>query len=270
MADETIVIAEVGENHLGNMDIARAMVREAADAGADIVKFQSYLGSEVRPDDPERDWFASVELSDDNHRELKALAESTGIEFMSTPFTVGRARFLCEELGLDKIKIASSELTNQSLLDYVDSHANTVFLSTGMATLQEVRIAVNRVSHVQQLYILHCTTQYPCEDNDANLQAITTLKRTFPEHRVGLSDHTIGTIASLAAVAMGARVIEKHFSLGKSLPGTDHVLSVTPPELAKLVSSLRRLELMLGREEKAPVAKEREITDFVRSRFAQR
>ena len=249
------------------MDIARVMVREAAAAGADIAKFQSYRGSDVRSDDPERDWFSHVELSDEMHVELKALAESCGIGFMSSPFTVERARFLCEGLGLRKVKIASSEMLNVPLLEYVDQHTDTVFLSTGMATLDEVKEAVSHLTEVEDLYILHCTTQYPCPDEDANLRAIPSLKSAFPERHVGFSDHTTGTLAAPAAVALGAVVIEKHFTLAKNLPGTDHVLSVTPPELAELVASVRRVEAQLGTVQKAPVAEELEIRDFVRNRF---
>lgn len=267
MSDKTIIIAEIGENHLGNMDMARIMVSEAAAAGADIAKFQSYRGIDVQPDDPERDWFTQVALSDEMHVELKELAESEGIEFMSTPFTLERARLLLETVGLNKVKIASSEMLNLPLLDYVNAHAETVFLSTGLATLDEVREAVGHLNGVRDLHILHCTTQYPCEDENANLRAITTLKQAFPDRQVGLSDHTLGMIAPIAAVALGASVIEKHFTLSKSLPGTDHIASVTPLELKELVESVRRLEVLLGRAEKVPVAAEREIIDFVRSRF---
>ena len=269
MTGRTIIIAEIGENHIGNMDMARAMVKEAAAAGADIAKFQSYRGADVQPEDPEREWFSEVELSDAMHHELKALAEAEGIEFMSSPFTVERARLLCDGLGLTKIKIASSEMLNLPLLDYVNGHADTVFLSTGLATLDEVKEAVAHLGKVQSLYVLHCTTQYPCADEDANLHAITTLREAFPQHSVGFSDHTLGLVAPLAAVALGATVIEKHFTLAKALPGTDHVLSVTPEELRELVSSVRRLEALLGRAEKAPVAGEREIIEFVRTRFAK-
>ena len=267
--NKVLVTAEICENHLGDMEMARRMIHEASDAGADIAKFQSYRGTDVAEDDPERDWFSEVELSDAMHHELKALAEAEGIEFMSSPFTVERAHFLCQDLGLTKIKIASSEMLNFPLLDYVNGHANTVFLSTGLATLDEVKEAVGHLGKVENLYILHCTTQYPCTDQDANLCAITTLREAFPQHKVGFSDHTIGLVAPLAAVALGATVIEKHFTLAKALPGTDHVLSVTPEELRQLASSIRRLEAQLGRAEKAPVAGERPIIQFVRTRFAK-
>jgi N,N'-diacetyllegionaminate synthase len=264
------VIAEIGENHLGQMDLACRMIEEAAKAGADIVKFQSYRGADVRDDDPERDWFSRVELSDASHRELRAYAEKQGIEFLSSPFTVERARLLCENLGLRKVKIASSELLNEPLLDYVNDHADTVFLSTGMATLEEVCLAVARLNRVKTLAILHCVTQYPIEDHEANLLAIPSLAKAFPERLVGYSDHALGIEACVLAVALGARVIEKHFTLAKTLPGTDHVLSVTPDELAELVRQVRRAEVLLGDGNKAPVPRELAIRESVRHRWGRR
>ena len=140
---KTIIIAEIGENHIGDMNLARKMIEGAAKAGADMVKFQSYLASEVADDDPEKDWFAKVQLSDEAHRKLKEYAQKCGIEFLSSPFSLNRAKLLCEGLGLKKIKIASSEMLNFPLLDYIDRHAETVFLSTGMATLEEIKLALS-------------------------------------------------------------------------------------------------------------------------------
>jgi N,N'-diacetyllegionaminate synthase len=261
------VIAEIGENHAGDMNLARRMVVEAAAAGADIVKFQSYRGVDVAPDDPERDWFDRVALTDEAHFELAALAKAEGKRFLSAPFTVERAQFLVEGLGLDAIKVASSEMLNFPLLDYLAGHVRTVYLSTGLADLDEVRMAVERLQDVEDVVIMHCIAQYPLSDRDANLRAIRTLAETFPEHRVGYSDHTIGVLAPLLAVALGATVIEKHFTLDRSLPGTDHVLSVTPAELAELVQGIRQVELLLGSADKRPVAGEVAIREFVRSRF---
>ena len=267
MSQPTIVIAEIGENHLGDMDMARRMIEEAAAAGADIVKFQSYLGSDVPPDDPEREWFSKVQLPDDMHYEMKSLAEACGVQFMSSPFTVERARLLCEGLGLKRIKIASSEMLNFPLLYYVNQHADTVFLSTGLSTVEEIEQAVSHLGRVQNCHILHCCTQYPTEDHQANLQAITLLRLAFPGYSIGYSDHTLGIDAAVAAVSLGARVIEKHFTLDKNLPGTDHVLSATPTELKEMVQRIRRVEVLLGRPVKQPVPEELEIREFVRGRF---
>ena len=269
MPDRTIIIAEIGENHLGDMDLARRMIELAGLAGADIVKFQSYRGSDVRPDDPEREWFSRVELSDSMHRDLKAHAESLGLEFLSSPFTVERARFLCEELGIRKIKIASSEMLNLPLLEYVNRNAETVFLSTGMATLEEVEEAISHLDRVRECFILHCCTQYPAQDHQANLSAIPAMQSALPGYAIGYSDHTIGIEAAVAAAALGARVVEKHFTLDKGLPGTDHVLSATPAELCEMVERIRRVEVLLGSPVKQPVAEELEIKDFVRNRWAK-
>ena len=266
-AFKTRIIAEIGENHVGDWDRARQMVVAAAHSGADIVKFQSYRGCDVAGEDPEKEWFHRVELPNELHFELKELAQQNGVEFLSTPFTVERARFLCEELGLAAIKIASSELTHAPLLDYVNRHAQRVYLSTGMATLDEIRQARERLSQVPDRVILHCVTQYPLRDEDANLQAIQLLKEEFPEDRIGYSDHTVGILAPVLAVALGATVLEKHFTLDKSLPGTDHVLSATPEEFSQMVRWIRQAEQLLGEEKKEPVAAEWAIRDLVRGRF---
>lgn len=265
----TVIIAEIGENHLGNMEMAKAMIDQAAAAGTDYVKFQSYRGVDVREDDPERDWFSSVEISDDMHYELKWHTEKQGAEFMSTPFTVERARLLCEGLGLSSIKIASSEMTNHPLLDYVNEHADTVFLSTGMANIEEIGESLEHLDGVRDVYVLHCVTQYPVEDVDANLLAIKSLQKAFPNNKIGYSDHSLGILAPVAAVAMGAKVIEKHYTLAKTLPGTDHVLSVTPDEFKEMVQQIRRLEIMKGSGVKAPVPAEMEIRELVRTRWAK-
>ncbi len=265
-APRTAVIAEIGENHLGRLDLALRMLEEAARAGADIVKFQSYRGGDVDPGDPEREWFSQVELTDDMHRQLKRRAEELGIQFLSSPFTVERARFLCEDMSLRSVKIASSEILNLPLLDYVNPRVETVYLSTGMSTLEEVSLALGHLDH-PRVVILHCVTQYPARDEDANLLAIPTLQEAFPERAVGYSDHTTGIEAAVAAAALGAAVVEKHFTLSKNLPGTDHVLSATPEELAEMIRRIRRVEGLLGSGSKEPAAAEREIRDAVRSRW---
>jgi sialic acid synthase SpsE len=264
---KTLVIAEIGENHIGEMERAKRMVAEAAKAGADIVKFQSYLASEVRDDDPEKEWFAKVALSDEAHYVLKEYAEQHGVEFLSSPFSLNRAKLLCEGLGLKKIKIASSEMLNFSLLDYVNRHAEEVFLSTGMATTSEIRLALHHLDRVKACYIMHCVTQYPARPEQVNLRVLTNLKAAFPDYHIGYSDHTIGILAPVIAVALGAEAIEKHFTLDKTLPGTDHVLSATPKELKEMVHQIRETEQILGRPSKEPTPEEKKIRNFVRHRF---
>jgi sialic acid synthase SpsE len=264
----TLIVAEIGENHGGDWDLARKMVRSAAEAGANIVKFQSYLGADVAPDDPEKEWFTKVQLPDEMHFELKALAERCGVEFLSSPFSLGRARFLVEKLGLHKIKVASSEMLNFALLDYLNGRVDTVFLSTGLATLDEIRQAISCLQAVSSVFILQCTTQYPCLPRDANLAAMPTLKAIFPQAHVGFSDHTVGNLAPVVAVALGAEVIEKHFTLDKSLPGTDHILSDTPDEFSEMVRIIRQVEVVLGSAAKEPTEGEALIKHAVRSRFS--
>ena len=267
MTRKVLIIAEIGENHVGDMVLARRMVAEAAKAGADMVKFQSYLASEVADDDPEKEWFAKVQLSDEAHYELKECAEQHGVEFLSSPFSLNRAKLLCEGLRLKKIKIASSEMLNFPLIEYINQHAEVVFLSTGMATVDEIRMALTHLNKVKTCYIMHCVTQYPARFEDVNLSAITALKTAFPAYPVGYSDHTTGILAPVIAVALGAEVIEKHFTLDKTLPGTDHVLSATPQELEEMVRQIRETEIILGKPIKEPTLKEKEIKDFVRGRF---
>jgi N,N'-diacetyllegionaminate synthase len=267
MRKQTIIIAEIGENHMGEIELAKKMIAEAAAAGADIVKFQSYLASEVADNDPEKEWFKKVQLSDEAHYELKKYAEKHGIEFLSSAFSINRAKLLCENMGLTKIKIASSEMLNFPLLDYVNEHAETVFLSTGMASLEEIDEALPHLNKVKTCYIMHCITQYPTKHEDANLRAITTLKTVFPECHIGYSDHTIGIQAALTAVALGAEVIEKHFTVDKGLPGTDHILSADPNEMRELVKKIEEVEILLGSYIKKPTEEEKKIKSFVRSRF---
>ena len=267
MAARTIIIAEIGENHGGDWELAKRMVRAAAASGADIVKFQSYLGSQVKDDDPEKEWFTKVQLPNEKHFELKRLAEELNVEFLSSCFSLERARFLLEELSLPKVKIASSELLNLRLLDYVNDRAKVVFISAGMADMNEIRESLSHLRSVPQVYLMQCTTQYPCEAKDANLSVITTFKRSFSNHNVGYSDHTLGIRACAAAVALGAEVIEKHFTTDKNLPGTDHVLSADPAEFKTMVEEIRNVEVLLGSSEKQPTAAEQSIRDFVRARF---
>ncbi|MBD3379363.1 MAG: N-acetylneuraminate synthase [Candidatus Omnitrophica bacterium] len=266
---QVTIIAEIGENHIGSMDLAEKMIFSAAEAGADIVKFQSYRPENFKQDDPEYDWFEKVSLTDEDHFELKKRADEAGVEFMSAPFSRERARFLCEELGLKKIKVASGMMTDRSLLSYLNGACEEVYLSTGMATLKEIRGSLALLDKVK-VSLLHCVTQYPLKDEDANLLAVGTLKQEFGDLTVGYSDHTVGTLACLVAVSLGARIIEKHFTLDKNAPeGTDHVLSATPVEFGAMVRQIRSIPPLMGDGEKVPRACEEEIKDFVRNRFQE-
>lgn len=264
--ERVIIVAEIGENHMGNIDLAKKMIEEAAKAGADIIKFQSYTPKTFKKDDPEYEWFKKVALTDADHFMLKEYTEGNGSEFMSSPFDMERAVFLCEELKLRKIKVASGKMTDINMLSYLNHNCEEIFLSTGMANVKEIKDSLKVLDKVK-VNLLHCVTQYPVQNADANLLAIRTLKQEFPELTVGYSDHTIGTLAPLIAVALGAEIIEKHFTLDKSLPGTDHVLSVTPDELEKLIKDIREVGLLLGDGRKVAQRCEEDIKEFVRTRF---
>jgi sialic acid synthase SpsE len=268
MSRETTVITEIGENHTGDWDLAREMIEEAAAAGADVVKFQSYFGEMVDEDDPERGWFSDVEVPDSIHFDLEEYAEDCGVEFLSSPFNVERTRFLVEELGLSTIKVASPVMHNFEMLKCLDGRVDTVYISTGMATLEEVEESVARLSNVDEVCIMQCTSEYPCAPSHANLSVIESYREAFPDHSVGLSDHTLGTFAPAMAVALGATAVEKHFTLDKSLEGTDHILSVTPDELREMIGRIERVETLLGSPEKAPTEEEAEVVGFVRNRFS--
>ncbi len=264
----SIIIAEIGENHIGDMDIARTLIEKAAAARADYVKFQSYTPQNFKPTDPEYAWFKKVSLSDKDHIMLQKFTHNCGIKFLSSPFSVERAKFLCEDLGMKEIKIASGMMLNFSVLDYINEHAQVVFLSTGMANIEEIKTAVTHLSKVKKCYILHCVTQYPCSDAESNLLAIKALQEAFPKYDIGYSDHTVGYFAPIIAVALGAKVIEKHYTFDKQAKqGTDHILSVTPDELTYMIAQIRRVENILGESVKVPTVSERQIMDFVRSRF---
>ncbi len=264
------IIAEIGENHHGAWDIAASMLEAAARNGADIVKFQSYLPEELAKDDPEYEWFRRVSLPDAQHFEFKQMAEDLGVEFMSAPFTPSRARFLCEELGCRSVKVASPVVTNAETLDVINSCAATVkhvYISTGMATIDEIRTALQHLDRVEQVTILHCVTQYPVPARLANLRCIPTLAEAFPSHVIGYSDHVVGNVACLGAVALGATVLEKHFTFSRHLPGTDHAASMLPEELALLRRQADELLELLGDGVKRPAPEELQIRDIARSRF---
>ena len=271
MGCRTTLIAEIGENHLGNMDLARQMVVTAADHGAHIVKLQSFHGEDTARDDPEREWFQQVELSDEMHFELKKLALEKGVRFLRSPFNVERTRFLVEHVGLTEIKVASGTLRHLAILDYLKSKADvvdTIYMSTGLATLEEIRDSLSHLKDIRRVVIMHCVACYPADDEDANLRAITTLQREFPDHEIGFSDHTHGIDACVAAVALGATVLEKHFTFNVLMPGDDHAGGMTPETEAELVRRLERLEKMLGTGEKVPCAKEMENL-ILRNRFGE-
>ncbi len=272
MSTRTLVIAEAGVNHNGDLDLARQLVDIAADAGADLVKFQTFSADRLATRDARKaDYQASttgagesqhamlrrLELSEDAHRMLIAHCAQRGIGFFSTGFDIECVDLLVR-LGLQRFKIPSGEITNLPYLRHVGrlaSHGCPVILSTGMATLGEIDAALgvleNAGTEREQITVLHCNTDYPTPAHEVNLHAMTSIGKAFGV-AVGYSDHTEGIAVAIAAVALGASVIEKHFTVDRSLPGPDHPASLEPGELKALVAAIRSIELALGDGIKRP------------------
>ena len=259
----SLIIAEIGVNHNGDTDRAREMVTRARSAGADVVKFQTYRTDSVisrnapkaayqnrnTPQElSQRDMVRALELSPEAHQELVTHCQSQGIEFLSTAFDLESLKLL-KSLGLARFKIPSGEITNLPLLRALSDCHSPLLLSTGMATLGEIERAIavieDRGVSRDSITILQCTTEYPAPASDVNLRAMVNLGRIFGV-RYGLSDHTMGWEVAVAAVALGASVIEKHFTLDRSLPGPDHQASLEPKELAEMVRCIRNVEAALG------------------------
>lgn len=274
MNQAIFIIAEAGVNHNGDIKLARRLVAAAAAAGADAIKFQSFKAANLlRANAPKADYqinttggaesqydmLRRLELSEADHLELAELCNRLDIEFLSTPFDLESARFL-NSLGLRRFKVSSGDMTNVPLLRYLGGLNRPVIISTGMADLKEIRAGVKVILQAglkpEQLTLLHCTTSYPTPFEEVNLLAITSLKKEFPTVAIGFSDHTPGIEASLAAAALGAAVIEKHFTLNKNLAGPDHQASLEPQELIALAAGLRIVEKALGDGLKRPLSAE--------------
>jgi N-acetylneuraminate synthase len=297
MTPHTLIIAEAGVNHDGSLKKALALVDAAADAGADIVKFQTFNakalagGAAKKADYQQRTTDAAesqlamlerLELPQAAHRTLIERATERGIEFLSTPFDDASLAFLLS-LRLPRIKIGSGDLTNAPLLHAAASAGATLILSTGMATLGEIEEALGVLAHgygpsddppgiaafraawrdpaartalAQHVSLLHCTTEYPCPIGDVNLAAMATMQTAF-QLPVGYSDHTDGFEVSVAAVALGATVIEKHLTLDRKAQGPDHAASLEPDDFRRMVAAIRNVERALGDGVKSP--KESEI-----------
>jgi N-acetylneuraminate synthase/N,N'-diacetyllegionaminate synthase len=264
------VIAEIGVNHNGDLELARQLITCAAEAGADAVKFQSFkaerLVTETAPKaayqlattDPaesQKAMLDKLELSADAHKMLRAFANTAGVIFLSTPFDEESADLL-EELGVPAFKVSSGDLTNVLLLEHIAKKRRPTILSTGMATLEDVAEAVEVFrSEGTEVIVLHCVTNYPAEPGSVNLRAMRTLESEF-QVPIGYSDHTAGNEVTLAAVALGATVIEKHLTLDRNLPGPDHRASIEPAEFRSMISGIRNVEASLGDGVKRPTPDE--------------
>lgn len=292
-----LIIAEAGVNHNGSIDMAKQLIDVASEAGADIIKFQTFKAENViskyaakadyqkkttAENESQLDMVKKLELDEAAHHILIDHCRTSGIEFLSTPFDFESIDLLCQKLNLSRVKIPSGEITNGPYLLHIAKTDKPVILSTGMSTLGEVETALAVLSfgylHKKQkpslqqfqdayysekgqailakkVILLHCTTEYPAPFEEVNLKVMETMQKAFGIP-VGLSDHTPGIAVSLAATALGAAVIEKHFTLDKNLPGPDHKASLVPNELKDMIIGIRQIEAALGNGKKIPMPKE--------------
>lgn len=273
------IIAEAGVNHNGSLDLAKELVLKARQAGADAVKFQTFQASHlVTADAPQAEYQAAntgktesqydmlkrLELPLQAFAELNRFCQETGILFMSTAFDEESADFL-HELGMPIFKIPSGELTNLPLLRHIARFGKPLIVSTGMGTLDEVAEAVEtiRACGNDDITVLHCVSNYPAPPESVNLRAMAAMQAALGVP-IGYSDHTMGIEASVTAVAAGARVIEKHFTLDCAMPGPDHKASLEPDDLAEMVRAIRRVEVLLGTGLKQPSEAELAVAKIVR------
>jgi len=270
----TFIIAEAGVNHNGSIITAKKLIDAAANAGVDYVKFQTfkadkmvtkaasranYQDSNTRDKNSQYEMLKKLEISEEMHLELIQYCESKNIKFLSTAFDLESLKFL-KTLGLKLAKIPSGEITNLPYLRAIAKLFPKIILSTGMANIDEIKAAfkvlIKNGAKQENITILHCNTEYPTPMKDVNLKAMITLKNAF-KTKVGYSDHTMGLEVPIAAVAMGARVIEKHFTLDRAMQGPDHKASLEPQELKEMVTSIRNVEKSLGSGIKKPSESEK-------------
>lgn len=266
-----LIIAEAGVNHNGDIAIAKKLVDKAADCNVDIVKFQTirlealvsknaataeYQKKNTGVEESQFDMLKRLVLPFEAFKELENYCKKKGVMFLSTPFDLESINFL-NGLDMPFWKIPSGEITNLPYLNRIAQTGKPVIMSTGMSTLDEIRFAVNilRENGTKDIRLLHCTTEYPAPFTDVNLRAMATMRDTF-RLPVGYSDHTVGSEVAIAAVAMGAEIIEKHFTLDKNMEGPDHKASVEPDELRILVKSIRNVETAMGNGVKMPSSSE--------------
>ncbi|KEI06965.1 N-acetylneuraminate synthase [Clostridium botulinum C] len=255
------IIAEAGVNHNGSIVLAKKLVDKAVEAGVDAVKFQTfkseklvtgyasmakYQKDNIGIEDSQFNMLKKLELSYEEFTELKRYCDEKNIIFMSTPFDFESAKFL-NSIGVEVFKISSGDLTNIPLLEYIAEFNKPIILSSGMATLGEVEDAIMaiRSKELEDIAVLHCTSNYPAKISSVNLKAMNTIKSAFNVIG-GYSDHTKGISIPIAAVALGAEIIEKHFTLDKEMEGPDHKASLDPKELKEMVKEIRNVELSLG------------------------
>lgn len=282
MSEKCLIIAEAGVNHNGDVNLALKLCDAAKEVGADVVKFQTWKTEEIITQnvaqaeyqqentgvsESQFDMLKKLELSYDEFRRVKEYCDSIGIMFASTADEAESLDFLIP-LGIPFIKIGSGEIGNVSYLRYMGSKGMPIILSTGMSSLADIDISLQalREGGATDITLLHCTTSYPCEFENVNLNAMNTIRDAF-KLPVGYSDHTLGNTVSIAAVAMGAKVIEKHFTLDKNMEGPDHKASSDPEEFASLVREIRNIEAAMGNGKKEATKVEKKISQVVLKRI---
>ena len=280
---KTIIIAEAGVNHNGDLNRAKDLIKAAAKAGADYVKFQTFIADKIvsksakkasyqsrninDDDDSQYNMLKQLEIPESWYPELIDLCEKEGVKFLSTGFDSESIDFL-DKIPVDLFKIPSGEITNKPYLKHIASKRKKTILSTGMADLKEIEDALSVLMsyglNKSEITILHCNTEYPTPMEHVNLLAMLQIKETF-KVKIGYSDHTLGIEVPIGAVALGAKVIEKHFTLDRNLPGPDHKASLEPEELKVMVNSIRNIELAIsGNGIKEPSPSEKSNKSVVR------
>lgn len=279
MKNKTIIIAEAGVNHNGNINLAKKLIIEASKIGADYIKFQTFSAENLVTKFAKKPKYArtkknkfqfemlrSLELKDKQVLKLKKICEKKKIGFLSSAFDLEGLKFL-QSLNLDFFKVPSGEINNVPYLRYLSKLNKKIILSTGMSNLKEVSFAIKILKKGgiknEKIFLLQCNTQYPSPFTDANLKVLNFFKKKF-KTQIGYSDHTQGIEASLAAVSLGAKIIEKHFTLNKKLQGPDHKASLNPKEFSELIQSIRKIEVALGKEKKEITASEKKNKDLIR------
>lgn len=279
------IIAEAGVNHNGDIEIAKKLIDAASSAGADAVKFQTFRAEKLVCKDIQKadyqkettdsiesqfDMLKKLELTPDMHKILIEYCKEKNIMFLSTPFDIESMQYLID-LGIDIIKIPSGEITNYPYLKAAGQTGKKIFLSTGMSQLEEIEEAVKilRENGSKNITILHCNTEYPTPYVDVNLRAMQTIRKKLMVE-VGYSDHTRGLEVPIAATALGAVVIEKHFTLDRNMDGPDHKASLEPMELKEMVQAIRNIEKALGNGEKVPSHSEKKNKEVVRKSIVAR
>ena len=254
----TFIIAEIGVNHNGDVDLAKEMIKSASNCGVDAVKFQTFVSEDLVTDDAKKanyqnentseknqfEMLKKLELTFDDFKELKDYALDNEVMFLSSPFDK-KSVDLLESLDVPAYKLGSGELNNFELIDYVQKTGKPLIISTGMATLDEIKETYEFIDDKKNLIVLHCITGYPTSFEEANLNFIKTLQLEL-DSPIGFSDHSPGIELPIAAVALGACVVEKHFTLDKNLEGPDHKASLNPKEFKAMVDAIRNVEVAMG------------------------